>query len=133
MVRVFNKSIMIAFAICAGVSGLASIPARAQESSFQSSCRGISIAGATLTATCRRVDGTFARTSIVLRGIANINGRLQQTAPEEPATFQDSCQHIHVIGGTLTATCRKVDGAYIETSILIPNIENINGNLQFTQ
>jgi hypothetical protein len=133
MFGVSNKSIVIAFALCAGVWSLASLPARAQESSFQSSCTNISVVGATLSATCRRVDGSFNRTSIVLRGIANVNGRLMLTQPDDPATFQDSCQNIRVIGDTLTATCRKIDGAFVQTSVLIPNIANANGHLQFLQ
>ena len=132
MVHPFKRSVPIASALCAGISGLLSIPAYAQQpASFQDSCKNISIAGATISATCRRTDGSLNRTSIVLRGIGNVNGQLRLTQPDEPATFQDSCRNIHVIGSTLTATCRLLDGSYSETSILIPTIANIDGNLQF--
>jgi len=48
-----------------------------QPSTFQNSCAGIGIAGATLFAHCRRIDGGFNRTSILVPGIANINGVLR--------------------------------------------------------
>jgi hypothetical protein len=132
MAHLSTKFAMIAFVACAGIWGLPTIPARAQQpASFQSSCKDISIAGATLSAICRRKDGSFNQTSIVLRGIANINGQLRLTQPDAPATFQDSCQNIHVVGNTLTATCRRADGSSSESSILIPEITNIDGNLQF--
>lgn len=48
----------------------------AQTSSFQNSCNNTSIAGDTLSATCRRRDGNSKKTSIRIRGIANDNGNL---------------------------------------------------------
>jgi hypothetical protein len=128
MFRLFTKSIMLA-SVLAGGWGLASAPALAQQASFQSSCTNISVVGATLTATCRRVNGTLNQTSIVLRGIANINGRLTQTGGS--STFQSSCQNVRVIGSTLTATCREQNGSFFNSSILIPGIVNNNGVLQF--
>jgi hypothetical protein len=112
--------------------GLPIVPSAAQAtSSFQSSCNNISIAGNALVANCRRVDGSVNRTSIVLEGIENIDGQLQMTGRGRPATFQDSCRHILMYGSTLTARCRRVDGSYEKTSVELPEISNIDGNLQY--
>jgi CVNH domain len=116
---------------CIGLCGLPIVSAAAQgASSFQNSCNNISIAGNALVASCRRVDGSVSRTSIVLEGIENIDGQLQMTG-RGPATFQDSCRHILMDGSTLTARCRRVDGSYERTSVELPGISNINGNLQY--
>ena len=46
-------------------------------STYQDSCTGTSISGATLTAVCRRKDGSLnTRTAILIRGIDNVNGKL---------------------------------------------------------
>src|SRR5205823_10105717 len=101
--------------------------ARAQSAStFQQSCNNIQVSGSTLSASCRRVDGSFNNTSILLRGIANNDGRLQLTGTGQ-SSFQDSCSDISVAGSTLSANCRKVDGSFNRTSILIPGIANNNG------
>ena len=103
--------------------------ARAQSAStFQQSCNNIQVSGSTLSASCRSVDGSFNNTSILLRGIANNDGRLQLTGTGQ-SSFQDSCSDISVAGSTLSANCRKVDGSFNRTSILIPGIANNNGVL----
>ena len=113
------------------VSVFCALPtAHAQPSSYPASCRNISISGATLTASCRRIDGTYNKTSILLQGIANTNGVLTAD-PGQAASFQNSCRQIEVAGATLTASCRRIDGTYNNTSFLIPGIANINGVLQY--
>jgi CVNH domain len=103
--------------------------ARAQgASSFQQSCNNIQVSGSTLSASCRRVDGSFNNTSILIRGIANNNGVLQLTGTGA-SSFQDSCNNISVAGSTLSASCRRMDGSFNQTSILIPGIANNNGVL----
>ena len=103
--------------------------ARAQSaSSFQQSCNNIQVSGSTLSASCRRMDGSFNNTSILIRGIANNDGRLQFTGTG-PSSFQDSCSDISVAGSTLSANCRKMDGSFNRSSILIPGIANNNGVL----
>ena len=106
--------------------------ARAQgASSYQLSCRGIGVSGARLLAQCRRMDGSWADTSIHIRGINNINGVLQSDGTEQPSTFQLTCIHIHVAGDMLSAQCRRVDGSYQQTSIAIQGIANINGMMRY--
>ena len=99
-----RKLILVAVAsISSGFPMLLTATADAQDAGFQSSCNRISIIGATLEATCRRQDGSYQRTSIVLQGIENVDGQLQFTHPGQAATFQSSCRHVHVTGATLTA------------------------------
>jgi hypothetical protein len=106
--------------------------ARAQSaSSYQQSCNNIQVSGSTLTASCRRVDGSFNPTSILIKGIANNDGRLQFTGMGQASSFQDSCSDIGVAGSTLTANCRRMDGSFNRTSILIPGIANNNGALAY--
>jgi hypothetical protein len=108
------------------------IPAEAQQmSTYQDSCRQIRVHGATVAADCRRMDGSFNETAIEIRGIANIDGNLQFSSMVQPSSYQLTCRHIRVIGATLTAVCRRMDGSWNESSILIPGIANIDGNLQY--
>ena len=46
-------------------------------STYQDSCTNPSVSGATLTAVCRKKDGSFnTKTSILVRGVDNVNGKL---------------------------------------------------------
>ena len=100
-------------------------------SSFQSSCRNISISGDTLSASCRRVNGTFNKTSILIRGIKNNNGNLVSIGLNDASSFQSSCRSISITGDTLSASCRRVNGTFNKTSTLIRGIKNNNGNLTY--
>jgi hypothetical protein len=122
--------LFVAGVLAPGFGG--SLAALAQApSSYQNSCSNISIAGATLVATCRRIDGSNNQSSIVLQGIENIDGRLEFTQPGQTASFQSSCNNIQVAGATLMATCRRINGSYVDTAIPIPGISNINGVLRY--
>ena len=121
------------FPICAAAIIVgAAMPANAQSaSSFQRSCTQIGVAGSTLFANCRRIDGGFTKTSIGIPGIENINGTLRFNGMGQPSSFQNSCTQIGVAGSTLFANCRRIDGRFTKTSIAIPGIANINGKLQY--
>jgi hypothetical protein len=100
-------------------------------SSFQMSCDHIGVAGSTLFANCRRINGSFNRTSILLPGIENIDGALRFNGMGEPSTFQNSCTGIGIAGATLFAHCRRIDGGFDRTSIVVPGIANIDGVLRY--
>jgi hypothetical protein len=100
-------------------------------STFQNSCRNLTIAGNTLAAECRRIDGSFAQTSILLRGIANNDGTLTIVGLGSQSSFQNSCSNIQITGITLTATCRRMNGSSNNSSILLPGIGNDNGVLKY--
>ncbi|MCC5666707.1 CVNH domain-containing protein [Nostoc sp. CHAB 5784] len=128
---------LITLAVCSAM--LATIPIGAafagpsSPSTYQNSCRNIGAAGATLTASCRRRNGSFNRTSILIRGIDNIDGNLRYSSrPTAASSYQASCRNIGVTGATLTASCRRRNGTFNRTSILIRGIDNINGNLRYS-
>jgi hypothetical protein len=113
---------------------LTTAPAYAQSAStFQNTCTHIFIAGSTLSADCRRMDGAFSPSSIDIPGIANIDGMLQFIGPGQPSSFQNSCGQIRVDGDVLSAVCRIRGGGYNQTSIEIPDIVNIDGVLQYAE
>lgn len=81
LTKLSRSSGLITLAACSAM--LATIPidtalaGPSSPSSYQSSCRNISVAGATLTASCRRRNGTYNPTSILIRGIYNNDGNLR--------------------------------------------------------
>jgi hypothetical protein len=132
MFRTLNALHVLAAVPVLWFGGALSTPIHALgRTNYQESCHRIAMSGATLLAACRRVDGSFNRTSIVLAGIENIGGRLVYTQPDRPSTFQNTCRHIYMAGGYLIATCRRPDGESNQTLIFIDDLSNIDGNLQF--
>ncbi|MDF5718721.1 MAG: CVNH domain-containing protein [Rhizonema sp. NSF051] len=107
-------------------------PANAAPSSYQNSCRNISISGDVLSADCYRVDHSLNNTSIELRGIENINGTLRETDFSKSSSYQLTCSNIHIHGNILKAICSKRDASLTRTSIALDGIENINGVLKYT-
>ncbi|MDF5720280.1 MAG: CVNH domain-containing protein [Rhizonema sp. PD37] len=134
-----NRSLSQGLITLAAFSGLmatsyVNVPsASAAISSFQSSCRNISISGDTLSASCRRVNGTFNnKASIRIRGIKNNNGNLMFIGLNNASSFQSSCRNISITGDTLSASCRRVNGTFSNSaSILLRDIKNNNGNLTY--
>jgi CVNH domain len=122
-----KPALLFAALLCA-LSGAASA---ASESSFHLSCRHIGVAGKTLYAECRRINGAFKLTALPIGGIENHNGALQLTSMFQASTYQDSCTDIEVAENVLSARCRRVDGGFTRTSIPIPGIENIDGDLRY--
>ncbi|KAB8316393.1 cyanovirin containing protein [Tolypothrix campylonemoides VB511288] len=124
---------LAAFGGVALAAGSVNIPtATAQAASnFQSSCKKISIAGNTLSANCRRANGSFNKTAIRILGIHNNNGRLVFSNLNNASSFQSSCRGISVAGDTLSASCRTPNGSFSNTAIRIPGIQNNNGNLTY--
>jgi CVNH domain-containing protein len=59
------------------IDGQLQMTGRGRPATFQDSCQRILMYGSTLTARCRRVDGSYQRASIELPGISNIDGNLQ--------------------------------------------------------
>jgi hypothetical protein len=100
-------------------------------STYDASCRHIGVAGKTLFADCRRIDGAFRQTTLPIAGIENRIGALRFTTMYQASTFQDSCNDIEVAGKMLSARCRRIDGGFTRTSIPIPGIENIDGDLRY--
>jgi hypothetical protein len=72
--------------------------------------------------------------SIGIVALALASGGVWLAAPAEaaPSTFQKTCTNIHMNGATLKAKCRRIDQTWVETALVINGIENINGNLRYT-
>lgn len=105
--------------------------AQAQSpSTFQESCRDIRADGVMLSALCRRIDGSWNPSRIPIRGIENIDGVLRFTGAPH-STYAATCTDIRASGAVLLASCRRVNGTWSRTSVLIPSIENINGVLRY--
>ncbi|MEH2387284.1 MAG: CVNH domain-containing protein [Nostoc sp.] len=128
---------LMTLAACTAI--MATIPinsafaAPTDPSSYPASCGNIRVTGATLTASCRRINGTYRSTSILIRGIYNNNGVLLYSSnPRSASSYQNSCRRIGVTGATLTASCRRINGTYRSTSILIKGIYNNNGVLRYS-
>jgi hypothetical protein len=122
------KSVIAATAVALCFAGS---DVRAQSpSSFQNTCSNITISGTTLRASCRRIDGTYGSVSIQVKGIDNIDGRLQVTGTS-PSSYQKTCRDIGINGDVLSATCKKVDASWQPSSVQVPGIANINGILKY--
>lgn len=124
----FSVVVLLATSTLVGINS----PANARPSSYQETCNEVSVYGNFLSANCRRRNGTVEQTSIVLRGIENINGNLKITNPRKVSTYQQTCNRISVYGNVLSANCRRRDGTIKQTSIVLHGIENINGALKYT-
>ena len=78
MIKPIFTSVLTGAAL-AGAVALATIPAHAQPGgSYVESCRDIRTSGDTVSAVCRRMDGSWERTQVsgCRGGIANTNGHL---------------------------------------------------------
>jgi hypothetical protein len=126
-----SKAIKPALFAAALLSALGGSASAQSVSTYAASCRHIGVAGKTLLADCRRLDGSFKKTDLPIAGIENRNGALRYTSMYRASTFQDSCEEIKVAGKILSAKCRRVDGGFGKSSIAIPGIENADGDLRY--
>jgi len=110
---------------------LSGVSTASAGSSYQLTCSNISLRGNVLSADCLRRDQTPNRTSIVLRGIHNINGTLIDYNSGEPSSFHLTCRNTSVNGSQLSGSCRKINGGFVQTFISINGIHNINGVLTY--
>ncbi|MEH2394209.1 MAG: hypothetical protein V7K21_21935 [Nostoc sp.] len=63
--------------------------------------------------------------------IATIPINAAFAAPTDPSSYPAFCRNIGVAGATLTASCRRINGTYNSTSILIKGIYK-NGVLRYS-
>ena len=100
-------------------------------SNYHLNCTNISIEGNVISAICQRRDGSWKQTSITLKGIENNDGILEVTDPEQASNFLLNSMNIAIHEDVLSATCRRNDGLWNESSIVLNGIENIDGNLEY--
>jgi hypothetical protein len=127
----FGAVVLLAVISCAAL--IAPAQARwAPGGTYADSCRHIDFDGDTLTATCRRYNGTWRNTWLPNAdncdgNIVNDNGQLECSArslwhdrgwdrwgegdgPSGP--YERSCTNIRMDGYTLRATCQRRDGSW---------------------
>ena len=100
-------------------------------STYVASCRNIGVAGSTLYAECRGVKGGYRRTALRIAGVENHDGMLRFTTMYQASSFQESCSDIAVAGNILTARCLRADGGFVRSSIPVPGMVNIDGELRY--
>lgn len=126
----YMKYVAIAAVGVALVSAVVSpVGARADEGDFAASCRRLTVYGADLSASCRRVDGSWTWSWIDLsRYVANDDGELVE---REDGRFDESCDDVWVSDdGVLEAQCRDRDGDSKFTAIDLNGfIANYDGTL----
>ncbi len=66
---------------------------------------------------------------IVLLATSTLVG-INSPANARPSSYQKTCNHISVSGNILSANCRQANGTVKRTSIVLQEIENINGTLK---
>ncbi len=123
--------------------------ADAPRGSYQQTCRNFRFDGKVLAAECKTLNGGWA--SAMLLGvdtppcrvdIENCNGRLfcNKGSKPPPGSYKESCRCVHVSATTLTADCRRSNGAWsgdtgISTALggfasCKKGIDNIDGSLR---
>ena len=97
---------------------------------FSGSCTNATVSGSTLSATCKKMDGSSSDTQINLNDhIVNTDGALDWA---ENGKFMGSCSNTNLDGSTLKASCKKMDQSTNNTSInLDAHIANMDGVLTF--
>jgi CVNH domain len=132
MIKLYSLGISgTLFGLLASTTILSSPAHAVSPSSYQSSCRNIRISSDLLSASCRTIAGSYRNSSIRIQGIENRDGYLYFTRLGVASSYQRSCRNIGIAGATLTASCRRINGTYRGTSIFIPGIKNINGDLSY--
>ncbi|MEM7592834.1 MAG: CVNH domain-containing protein [Cyanobacteria bacterium P01_A01_bin.83] len=119
----------ICFSLFLAIGFFSSAPALALGD-FSQTCDDVSIGGSTLSADCRRRNGSYNSTSINLNpDIENVNGSLKW----QPSNFIETCRNTALAGGgTMEAECKTRDQRWVSTRInLDDHIANIDGNLKY--
>ena len=106
--------------------------------SYQKTCKDYKMAGYTLNATCRKMDGSWMNSSLdqahgCVGDVGNVNGILVCTGPV--GSYFRTCRDIKVEGQTMSATCQRRNGSWKQTSLtnfqgFQGTINNCDGNLQ---
>jgi hypothetical protein len=138
-----RKASSLPFLLLTLGSGLAARPASAAipGGDYQQTCRDITVAGTTLSASCRNRGGAYIQTRLTdfplcIGNIANLDGILNCSKGARPPAgpYEQTCRDITANGNTLNASCRTRGGAWNRTTLAnfnacIGNIDNLDGVL----
>lgn len=116
-----------------GINGLFQnlLADRSQPTSFVQTCKDLALDGDTLYADCKTPQQTFKRTSLLLKGIENIDGQLKVSSSWNPASFYWSCENISLRGSVIFARCQTRAQRYTPTRLELTGIVNVGGELQY--
>jgi hypothetical protein len=109
---------------------MVSIKVHLMKGQFSKTCKDIRVSGSKLSASCKKVNGTYNETSIDLNPyIENVDGKLKW----QPKNFIVTCKDTAVSDGNkLKAECKTRKQEFVPTAInLDDHIANIDGNLRY--
>jgi hypothetical protein len=130
------------YVLCLGAL-LAPMLVAQDASTFNLTCSDIKLSpdNSTITATCKKRNGSPNRTSLKIMGVQNVDGKLTATGGE--SNYLKSCHTIrlkvpsktdyYIKEVELTAICPKNSGHPSNTQLKLTNIENIDGVLKVTK
>ena len=104
--------------------------------SYQQTCSNISLNGETLSAVCKRFNGSSNKTELPFATscvgiISNVDGNLVCTGAT--GSFARTCRNAKVENNTLYATCQRINGSWKDTSSSFSGFQhpmtNCDGNL----
>lgn len=108
--------------------------------SYQATCSDVRMEHGVLTATCLTMNQQPRRSSLAsvascVDDIANIDGQLTCNRRRIPAgSYRQTCTGATMNGGTLSASCRTIDGRWVDTWLgaireCTGDIANLDGTL----
>lgn len=118
--------------LCTGAAFAGTLP----PGSYTQTCSNASLNGETLTATCKRFDGSSKQTELpfatsCVGSISNIDGNLACSAPT--GSYARTCKNSRVEGHMLYATCQRINGSWKDSSTSFSGFQhpvtNCDGNL----
>jgi hypothetical protein len=117
---------------------------RLPAGSWMLSCTNASMKGSVLRATCGKINGTQAKSAVNMaecdRGstVSNIDGHLAcdsgEIAQMPNGSWAKSCKDWGMKGPLLRATCGKIDGTWVASTLdsreCVGTVSNIDGKLK---
>ena len=111
----------------------------AADSTFHKTCSDLKLNadGSGFSAVCKKRNGQPNNTSLTLKGVQNLDGKLS-IVPGGPSNYVQSCNTIRlqvpsssmqIPHPRLTAICKKKNGHPSNTQLELDNIENVDGVL----
>lgn len=108
---------------------MATVPGSYTETSTNVQFTQDSSGGGTLSADCRKIDGTTDH-SVLVYDVANMNGVLIVLPG---GSYQLTSRNIHLENGSdgvyLVADCQKIDGTWVQSKLRLGDIANMDGVL----
>jgi hypothetical protein len=124
--------LMMAMLLSAGTASSQGLP----SGSYQQTCSNAALRGGTLTATCKRFNGSTLNTELpyatsCVGTISNVDGNLVCTGPV--GSYAETCKDAEVKDGKLFASCKRINSSWNNSSTGFSGFQhpvtNCDGNL----